>query len=177
MSFINREFLIETVTRATTDVFDTMLNVPAKAENTYVANLPKSSFDGIITFIGMAGPWAGTGSFCCSVSLACKLAGSLLMSEFRNIDDEVLDAMAELTNMIMGNVKTELEEVLGPMGLSIPTVIYGRNFMSRAVGSQEWIVVSFDCEGERFDIQICLAPAASHARMRHPFLPNMLADV
>ena len=42
----------------------------------------------------------------------------------------MLDAVAEVTNMIIGNVKTVLESRLGAMGLSTPTVIYGRNFQT-----------------------------------------------
>jgi chemotaxis protein CheX len=80
-----------------------------------------------------------------------------MMSEYAAVDDEVLDAVAEVTNMILGNVKTALEERIGPMGLSIPTVIYGRNFSSKTVGKQEWTVVPFDCEGERLEVQLCLA--------------------
>jgi chemotaxis protein CheX len=70
--------------------------------------------------------------------------------------------------MILGNVKTLLEEELGPMGLSIPTVIYGRNFTTRSVGKSEWTVVPFTCLGEKVEIQICLAPAKEPIRTEHP---------
>ncbi|HYP08368.1 MAG TPA: hypothetical protein VER03_19195, partial [Bryobacteraceae bacterium] len=63
----------------------------------------------------------------------------------------------------------------GPMGLSIPTVIYGRNFSSRAVGKQEWTVVPFDCEGERLEVQLCLAEQKSGARLRVGLTENASA--
>ena len=44
------------------------------------------------------------------------------------------------------------------MGLSTPTVIYGRNFQTRSAGNQEWTVVPFLLEGERLCVQLCLAP-------------------
>jgi hypothetical protein len=47
--------------------------------------------------------------------------------------------MAELTNMIVGNVKTELECKLGPLGLSIPTVVYGRKVKTKTAGTTDWI--------------------------------------
>jgi chemotaxis protein CheX len=74
------------------------------------------------------------------------------------VNDDVLDAVAEVTNMVIGNVKTVLEERLGAMGLSIPTVIYGRNFSSRTVGKQNWTVVPFTLGNERLEVQLCLAP-------------------
>ena len=44
------------------------------------------------------------------------------------------------------------------MGLSTPTVIYGRNFQTRSTGNQEWTVVPFLLEGERMCVQMCIAP-------------------
>ena len=82
------------------------------------------------------------------------------------MNEEVLDAMAELTNMIIGNVKTKLEDDFGPMGLSIPTVVFGRKYRARNGGKGEWTIVPFVCEGERLDVQICLLPA--HEAISHP---------
>ncbi|MEO8130562.1 MAG: chemotaxis protein CheX, partial [Bryobacteraceae bacterium] len=105
-----------------------------------------------------AGSWVGTGSVSCTAACACKISSQFLMAEYTSVNEDVLDAIAEITNMVIGNVKTLLEEDLGPMGLSIPTVIFGRNFASRTVGTFEWTVVPFSFEGERIVIQICLAP-------------------
>ena len=76
----------------------------------------------------------------------------------------MLDAIGEITNMVLGNVKTSLEEVLGPMGLSIPTVIYGRNFTTRSVGQSNWTIVPFQCLGERVAVHVCLAPGNDRHR-------------
>jgi chemotaxis protein CheX len=81
----------------------------------------------------------------------------MLMTESPAVNEEVLDAIAELTNMIVGNVKTDLERHLGPLGLSIPTVVYGRNFKTRSAGSTEWIVVRFRWGDEEMQARVCLA--------------------
>jgi chemotaxis protein CheX len=80
------------------------------------------------------------------------------MAEYDSVAEDVLDSVAEVTNMIIGNVKTVLENKLGGMGLSTPTVIYGRNFQTRSSKNQEWTVVPFDCESERLCVQVCLVP-------------------
>ena len=113
--------------------------------------------EGVVALIGLAGEWAGTGAFRCSAEMARKVSGLFLMQEFPAVDQEVLDAVGEIANMVLGNVKTVFEETLGPMGLSIPTVIYGRNFTTRSVGHNEWTVVPFELDGEVFEIQISLA--------------------
>jgi CheY-specific phosphatase CheX len=56
------------------------------------------------SLIGLAGPWMETGSIACSPKMVCKISGALLMSEFPGVDDEVLDAVAEVTNMVIRNV-------------------------------------------------------------------------
>jgi hypothetical protein len=78
-----------------------------------------------------------------------------LMSEFDAIDDEVLDAVAGITNMIVGNVKTALEEKLGAMGLTTPTASMDR---CAARESTKWTVVPFMCFEEKLYVQMCLAP-------------------
>jgi chemotaxis protein CheX len=72
------------------------------------------------------------------------------------IDDEVLDAFGELTNMIIGNFKTSLENQLGKMGLSIPAVVYGKNFSTRSPGNDEWTVIPFSWEDNQLIVRVCL---------------------
>jgi chemotaxis protein CheX len=60
--------------------------------------------------------------------------------------------------MIIGNFKNEMEMHLGNLGLSIPTVIFGRNFVARSAAENDWIVVPFDCGGEVMTVKVCLAP-------------------
>jgi chemotaxis protein CheX len=150
--------LVTFTREAASQVFEMMLAMQLEPAEAYTDTAASLSTNGVVSFIGLAGTWAGTGSISCSAPFACKIASHLMMSEYESVDDEVLDAVAEVTNMIVGNVKTMLEERLGPMGLSIPTVIYGRNFTSRTVGKQEWTIVPFSADGEVIEIQLCLAP-------------------
>ena len=141
-----------------------MLGMELDQVDAYVDKNAPPPGDGILAFVGLAGSWVGTGSVSCSSAFACKMSSQFLMTEYPSVNEDVLDAVAEVTNMIIGNVKTRLEEDLGPLGLSIPTVIFGRNFQSRTVGSFEWSVVPFTAEGERIEIQICLAPQKASMR-------------
>ena len=79
------------------------------------------------------------------------------MGEYAAVNEEVLDAIAEVTNMVVGNVKTVVEEQVGAMGLSIPTVIFGRNFSTKSAGGS-WTVVPFECGADRLLVQVCLVP-------------------
>src|SRR5262249_45812137 len=125
---------------------------------------------GVVSPSGLAGSWTGTGSISCSPALACRICANMLMTEVAAVNEEVLDAVAELTNMIIGCVKTDLEHHLGPLGLSIPTVVFGRNFKTRSLGSAEWIIQRYPWDDEELVVKFTLAPSerTSHTRL-HTF--------
>lgn len=143
---------------AAAEVFSTMLGIELEAGSEREEQSGPNVADGVLGFIGLAGPWAGAGAISCSATLACKLSNALLMEESTFVNEEVLDAMGEVTNMIIGNFKTMAEEQTGPLGLAIPTVIYGRNFTSRGGSRHLWVVVPFQCGSETLEVRVCLAP-------------------
>jgi chemotaxis protein CheX len=150
--------LSDAIKAATHDVFSTMLSAELKPGEVFLEKQEPAPASGVVSLIGLAGPWVGTGSLSCSAGFACRIASQMLMAEYPSISEDVLDAVAEITNMIIGNVKTMLENRLGSMMLSTPTVIYGRNFQTRSARNQEWTVVPFDWDTERMCVQVCIAP-------------------
>ncbi len=154
-----QEILPNSLAQATGQVFSTMLGIEVELLETLVERGLPEATDGLVSFIGLAGTWAGTGSLSCSKTLGCTICSRMLMMEATSIDEDVLDAVAEITNMVIGSVKTDLEALVGPLGLSIPTVVFGKNFTTKSGGSTEWVVVRFRCEGEILSVKMCLAPS------------------
>jgi chemotaxis protein CheX len=150
--------IVERICAATGEVFSTMLAMEIQAGDAYVETTAEPSREGVVALIGLAGQWVGTTSLSCSAALACKIASQMLMMDAQAVDGDVLDAVAEVANMIVGNVKTGLEQQLGPMGMSIPTIIFGKNFTARSAGSEDWLTVPFVSEGERIEVKFCLVP-------------------
>jgi chemotaxis protein CheX len=164
---MTKEQVADAVKRAATEVLSTMLSMDAQAKDVYTENLALGDAEGVVSFIGLTGEYAGTGGLQCKSDTARHMASKFLMSEFAAVNEEVLDAFGEFTNMIIGNFKNEMESIAGPMGMSIPTVIYGRNFTTRSLGHEEWVVVPFDCDGHQLDVKVCLKeqkPAADGTR-------------
>jgi len=153
---MEQTLVVDALRSATEVVFSTMLGLDVESQKPCTANEDPGPSNGIIGLIGLAGTWVGTVSFCCSAPLACQISSRMLNTEFTEVGEEVLDAVAEITNMIVGGFKTEAETYLGPLGLSIPTVVYGLNFAARTVGKEHWVVVPFLCGDDRFEIKICL---------------------
>jgi chemotaxis protein CheX len=156
---IEPQKLIDYTRSATADVFSTMLGMESEAlEPRTDAEFPTIS-DGVMALVGMAGTWTGAGVICCSAQFACQLCNQFIGASAEAVDEEVLDAVGELANMIIGSFKTSVEEHVGALGLSVPTVIYGRNFTSRSIGQNAWIVLPFRSGEEIFEVRICLAQA------------------
>jgi len=155
---ISNSEISDAIRQATLEVFSTMLALEVAAGDTEIGATAGSTQSGVVALLGLAGEWVGTGSLSCDPPFACRMASQLLMAEYDVVNDDVLDAMAEVANMIIGNVKTALEEKLGAMGLSTPTVIYGRNFETRSVGNREWVIVPFTAGTDAMHVQISIAP-------------------
>ena len=107
-----------------------------------------------------------------AASLCSHMLGTELTPGAPSINEEVLDVVAEMTNMIIGSVKTALEAVAGPLAISVPTVIHGRNFEFRNAAGLNTAALAFETEDHRFEVRVSLAPTADNAgaRTRVPVL-------
>jgi chemotaxis protein CheX len=165
------EMLCRYITDAAVDVFATMFGLTLTADPCLEETNDTGLTTGVAAVVGIAGPLAGTGTVMCSVEAACRLSSVMLMTEFTELGDDVLDAMGEIANMIVGNVKNNLEADAGPLGLSTPTVVHGRDFATRATAGKAWTVVNFRLDdGHTFCVQMSLAAsgAGAHSSARHP---------
>jgi chemotaxis protein CheX len=165
MEKVTQQEIEQAVSKASREVFETMLNLPLEVDPSVIE---PQSFHGVVALVGVAGSWTGTGHISCSPEFAQRLAGALLMAEYDSVNDDVLDAVAEVANMIVGNVKTFFEEKLGPLGLTVPTVIYGRNYQTRSSGVKDWVLVRLRSGQETMDVNFCLIPSRVHHVAHRP---------
>jgi chemotaxis protein CheX len=165
---IDQDLLIRNVTEATAEVFQTMLGMDTSFVS--LQDSGKAAETGLISLVGITGEWGGSGVFCCAPQLARVISARMLGSEgdaaSPAIDDEVMDVVAEVTNMVIGNIKNGLEPFTGPLAISVPTVIHGRNFQFRNTFGQEYTTLAFETEGHLFHVRISLAPAADSCQSR-----------
>src|SRR5271165_5717303 len=161
MPMMDSDQIVSDIRAASEEVFTTMLGTELHFARSYSDKGPSHPLDGVICLIGLAGEWTGTGTTSCSAEFACQIASKMLMADYTVVDADVLDAVAEIANMILGNVKTALERSLGAMGMSIPTAIYGKNFLAKSFGDETWTVVVFDCAGQRLEVKLFIKPATA----------------
>ena len=141
---------------ATEEVFTSMLGVEIQKSTERVAERV-DRFDGVIALIGLTGPVVGNGALMCSAEVACAISSLLLSTEFSNVDEQVLDALGEMTNMIVGGFKSLLETHTGRLQMGIPSVIYGKNIATRDSKANVSVTVGCAFPGGRLDLKIHLA--------------------
>jgi chemotaxis protein CheX len=158
--------IFDKVQQTVSEVFSTMLGLEVQngiVETEPHVSTPKS---GVVAMVGLAGAVSGNGCIYLDKDLACHLSSRFLMAEYTKINDDVMDAVAELANMIVGGLKTELEENLGPMGLSVPTVLFAENYITRNSRIGNRYLLNFTCvDGDwssKFAVLICLITEKSN---------------
>ena len=145
----------------TKKVFSVMLSTSVSGEPSVVYDDPNGPEGDVVSLVGFVGQWTGTGSVCCSSEVARTVSGLMLLTEFPAVNEDVLDAIGEVTNMIVGNLKDALEPVLGPLGLGTPTVIHGAHLKARNLNGERWTTVSFSFMGGVLDVKVSLRPGNS----------------
>jgi chemotaxis protein CheX len=164
---IDHEILVTSATTSAAEVFSMMLEM--EVEYTGSVSDLRASESGLISLVGITGDWGGSGIFCCPPPLAALIFSRMLGVELnhnKGIDEEVLDAVAEITNMLIGNVKNALEDIVGPLAISVPTVIHGKNFQFRNAAGLQGVALGFMAEGHPFEIRIALAPVSEKSGFR-----------
>jgi chemotaxis protein CheX len=77
--------------------------------------------------IGFAGDKKGTFSLCFSKDTAGFIYKSMIGEEAPGITPDVVDAVGELTNIISGQTRVEIEKLGYKLSAALPTVIVGQN--------------------------------------------------
>lgn len=171
---IDQDVLVRSMTEATSEVFSMMLDMEVRFAGPVTDARPSAA--GLISLVGITGEWSGSGVFCCSPVLASIISSRMLGTDLDVskpvIDEDVLDVVAEVTNMMVGNIKNGLEPFTGPLAISVPTVIHGRNFEFRNGYGLRGTSIAFIAADEKFEVRIALAPSAEQgaSRSRIPIL-------
>lgn len=141
-----------------TEVFDTMLNLKARREpeGTAITN-GEPQVAGSVGFIGRM---TGVVYLYSTNTFARRMTGSLLGLADSEIegDEMVNDAMGELTNMVVGHLKSRLSDRGMPCVLTIPSIVRGSHFSIEPVSSTARRVFSFRCDVNQLVVEVLIKP-------------------
>lgn len=110
---------------ATRSVFETMLDITPRRSGLSLNDELVPSHE-LSAVIGITGQLLGTVVLSLSESAAIGVYNAMLDQKVTQVNNDVCDAVAELTNMIAGAAKSQLEG-LG-LQISIPNIVSGRSF-------------------------------------------------
>lgn len=115
---------INPILNAVQDVFMTMAEMDVLAGKPALNTGKMPAYD-VNGRIGLSG--AVSGAICLSLSegLSLKLASCMLEEEYGELDEDSIDALKEITNMIVGNAKSNFPD--DNVEISVPDLILGKN--------------------------------------------------
>jgi chemotaxis protein CheX len=111
------------------EVFETMIFMDLDQCFDAEQQIQDSALLSTITF---KGDLDGCLTICCSLDCARSIGINMLgMDPEEKIgQDEIYDALGEVVNMVMGSVKTRIQQNTGNINVSIPMVISGREIVT-----------------------------------------------
>ena len=106
--------------------------------------------------IGITGDAVGSLAISFSEACICDLCSRLLGELHSTVNQDVFDAVGEITNMISGVARTHMEKEGMKVYAAIPSVVYGRNHTIDHLLNAPSIVIPFSTDQGAFVVDVCI---------------------
>ncbi|MFN2268460.1 MAG: chemotaxis protein CheX [Desulfonatronovibrio sp.] len=153
------ELVIKKFADSVVNVLGTMAMTKAKPGKAYVKkdNTAKGDISGVIGFSSPSGKSKGTMSVTFTLDSALGIINNMLGEEYKEVTDDVADAVGELTNMICGQARKGLAEIGITYEGAIPSVVSGTGHSIRHVSSSAILAVPFETPFGPLIVEICFS--------------------
>lgn len=143
------QFAADEIVQLSQDIFATMLQLEVAVAD---LNAPRAHDTRLTGCVQIAGVWKGAVMVDAPVAFVHQAAAIMfdIVAEDAQPAD-LQDALAELSNMVGGNLKTLLP---GPSYLSLPTVTEGNDYSLSVPGSRLISRVGLDCHGHLIEVAL-----------------------
>lgn len=118
----------------------------------------------VSAIIGVTGDAIGSLAISFTEPCICYLAGKILGEAFTEANQDVFDAAGEITNMVSGVARSQLQKEGLTIFAAIPSIIYGKGHTFQHILKTPSIVVPFTTEKGDFIIDVCLQTVEASAR-------------
>ena len=139
---------------ATLHVLDTIASVKAKAGKPYLKNDHVAHGD-VSGVIGLTGEAIGTIAVSFSEKCIIHIVSRMFEEEITEINKEIEDATGEISNMISGYARQELEKIGKSLKAAIPTIIVGKNHSIKHFTHFPIVAIPFTTDAGDFAIEVC----------------------
>jgi chemotaxis protein CheX len=145
--------LINPFLAATLHVLETMARVKPKPGQPFLKK-NEAALGDVSAIIGITGAARGSMALTFSESAIKSIAGSLLGVHFTEVDDELRDAVGELTNMICGDARRRLSEEGISLQAGIPTIVSGKNHTISHINNGPRLAIPFQTPHGGFVVEV-----------------------
>lgn len=147
------------------NTFRTMLGCDAQRGQLNVKNSGHAQHP-ISGVIGLSGKAVGTVVVSFSREVALRAASTMLMTEATEVNEDVLDAVGELTNMVAGGAKAQLEEF--QLMVSLPNVVTGQDHEIHFPSNVTPLCIHFQTPWGPLTLEVGFAPLVQPAGAPKP---------
>jgi chemotaxis protein CheX len=146
--------LVNPFINATINVLETMAFINVEAGKPYLKkdNLAVGDVSGVLGLTGVAN---GTISVTFEEKCILTVVSNMFGETMSVLNNEIADAVGELTNMISGQARRELEEMGKVFKAAIPSVVTGRNHSITHYSDGPKIAIPFHTDNGEFTIEVC----------------------
>nr|NJM03540.1 chemotaxis protein CheX [Desulfobacula sp.] len=146
--------LINPFINATINVLETMAFMSVSAGKPYLKkdNVAIGDVTGVLGLTGVAN---GTISVTFEEKCILAVVSNMFGEAMTELNHEIADAVGELTNMISGQARRELEEAGKVFKAAIPSVVTGRNHSITHYTDGPKIAIPFSTGNGDFTIEVC----------------------
>ncbi len=139
-------------------VLSTMAGIEAKPGRPYLNRKRKAAGD-ITGSVEISGHAKGVISLSLSREVILTIVNNMLSENYTEINDDIADAVGELTNMISGQARSILSESGMSFQSGTPTVTQGKGARLKHIDSAPILAVPFSCENGSLVVEISLDEA------------------
>ena len=147
--------LINPFLNATLTVLETMAFIKAKPGKPYLKKdtIAQGDVSGVV---GLTGAANGTVSVTFDEACILNIVSSMFGEEMKELNRDISDAVGELTNMISGQARQQIEKIGKILHGAIPTVITGKNHKLISMTKGPKIAIPFKTDAGSFIVEVCL---------------------
>ena len=141
---------------AVMDVLGTMAMIDATPATPYL-NTKRVATGDVTGLIGITGYAEGVISLTLEEKCILKIVSNMLGEEFSRVNEEIADAVGELTNMIAGQARAHLANEGMKFQASTPSVIIGKNHTLTHISKAPILAIPFNTPDGGLVIEISIA--------------------
>ena len=142
--------------KATVNVLSTMAMLTPKPGKPSLmgGEVTKGDITGVI---GLTGHTEGSLAVSFSESCALKIVENMLGEKYEELNDEVADAVGELTNMISGDARAQLQKIGYSFTAAVPSVIRGEGHTVKHISKGPALLIPFTTDSGDFFVEASFA--------------------